>query len=166
LDEPAPPNAPQQTHLVSRSRYVGSLLERGGIYSFAFVVGCSAVALLLLALAMFLFGIFPIIDTFDKGERVLMLGLGAFSSVLCVGATRFALALQKAARQLPPVAPITRHNTGKLPEVETLVRGSERPVSSAQTELLRATYQEANTPSEQLLRAAQHNSQEPDSRES
>jgi predicted membrane metal-binding protein len=58
-------------------------------------------------------------------------------------------------RQIKPVAPIMRHNTGDLPEVETLVRASNLPRSHQQAELLRAAGQEAETPPEQLLRAGQ-----------
>ncbi len=58
-------------------------------------------------------------------------------------------------RQIKPVAAITRHNTGDLPDVETLVRASNLPPSHQQAELLRASGQGAETPAEQLLRAAQ-----------
>ena len=64
------------------------------------------------------------------------------------------------ARTIEPIAPITRHNTGQLPEVETLVRASDAPPSQQQTELLRAARQGSETPSEQLLRAGKESGQD------
>jgi hypothetical protein len=55
------------------------------------------------------------------------------------------------------IAPITRHNTGDLPEVETLVRSSDLRPSHQQAELLRAAKPGQETPPEELLRAAQTN---------
>ena len=79
--------------------------------------------------------------------------LGVFS----FGALQFGLTLFREAKAVEPVAPITRHNTGHLPEVETLVRGSDRPATDRQTELLRAISPGMETPPEQLLRATQEN---------
>jgi len=54
---------------------------------------------------------------------------------------------------MQPVTLLTKQNAKYLPEVKTLVRGSDPPITAPQTELLRATTQEQETPAEQLLRA-------------
>ena len=59
------------------------------------------------------------------------------------------------AKRIKRVELITRHNTGRLPAAETLVRGSDRPSPAQQTELLRAAGQGLEAPPEQLLRATQ-----------
>lgn len=59
------------------------------------------------------------------------------------------------ADKIQSVAPITKQNAKHLPEVEILVRGSERPETTEQAELLRAVRQSPASPPEQLLRVAQ-----------
>jgi len=59
------------------------------------------------------------------------------------------------AQEIEPVAPITRHNTGRLPEIETLVRPSDIPLSHQRAELLRATEPGQETPAEELLRSTE-----------
>ncbi len=55
------------------------------------------------------------------------------------------------------MVPVTRHKTGDLPEVETLVRASDLPPSHQQAELLRAAQPGQETSPEELLRATQGN---------
>ena len=62
--------------------------------------------------------------------------------------------LGKAAFVAERVTPITRRNTGDIPEVESLVRPSDLPPSHQQAELLRAAKPGQETPPEELLRAA------------
>ena len=64
------------------------------------------------------------------------------------------------AHNIGPVAPITKHNAKHLPEVETLVRGSDRPALDPATELLRPIRQGQHSPSEQLLRATEGKEQD------
>lgn len=74
---------------------------------------------------------------------------------LCLGGLAIATVLHEKVEKLEPVELITRRNTGDLPAVETLVRGSEQPPAEAQSELLRAARHGEETTPEQLLRAAQ-----------
>ena len=74
-----------------------------------------------------------------------------------IGLLRWAKSLSRKAQKIEPVAPITRHNTGNLPEVETLVRASDLPPSHQQAELLRAVQNGKETPPEELLRATTKN---------
>ena len=59
-----------------------------------------------------------------------------------------------AAHDIEPVRLITKFNAEEVPEVDSLVRSSDRIATEPQAELLRAVRQEAETPPEQLLRAA------------
>jgi len=70
----------------------------------------------------------------------------------------FGRILFKRAEKIEPVALITQHNSRNLPDIETLVRGSDPPLSQSTT-LLRAVQQGQETPQEELLRAAQTNKQ-------
>jgi hypothetical protein len=74
--------------------------------------------------------------------------------------SRSAKALLNRVEKIKPVGLITRHNTGNLPEVETLVRGSDPPATAEQAELLRAVRKSPESPPEQLLRAAQESRQD------
>ncbi|MCW3095799.1 MAG: hypothetical protein JWL77_1417 [Chthonomonadaceae bacterium] len=64
------------------------------------------------------------------------------------------------AEKIVPVALITKQNAKHLPEAETLIRGSDRPSTDQEAELLRAVLQGQETPPEQLLRAAQESRQD------
>jgi len=65
--------------------------------------------------------------------------------------------LLKKGKKLDTGILLTRANTGDLPEVETLVRASDRPPSHQQAELLRgvAPLPTSETPPEELLRATE-----------
>jgi len=64
------------------------------------------------------------------------------------------------ARHAAPVELLTKSSAKHLPEAETLVRGSDRPKTAEQIELLRAVRQSPASPPEQLLRATQENRQD------
>lgn len=114
----------------------------GGIF-----LGLTSVSLLLISLVSFY-------RCFSSGEFSEGFLFGAVVS-LCwsVGLFCGCKSFFTSAREIEPVAPITRHNTGDLPAVETLVRPSELPPSHQQTELLRAARHGQETPAEELLRA-------------
>ena len=71
--------------------------------------------------------------------------LGIAASVLWCGS-------RKSWKTVRALQPIHYADTSNLPEVETLVRASDRP-SGQQAELLRAAPQGSETPAEELLRA-------------
>ena len=77
----------------------------------------------------------------------------AISTAIGVGGLWTAFRLFVAVGRIESVVPITRHNTGQLPAVETLVRASDLPPSHQQAELLRAAPPASETPPEELLRA-------------
>ena len=59
------------------------------------------------------------------------------------------------AKSMEPVAPISERNAHRAPLSETLVRGSDVPLTNQQGQLLRAAQRGVATPPEQLLRAEQ-----------
>lgn len=78
--------------------------------------------------------------------------LGLFGAI----ATWLSCFFFEAAKEITPVALLTRSSANGLPEKEILVRGADRPATDQQTELLRATGQGLETPPAQLLRATQN----------
>ena len=90
---------------------------------------------------------------FSGFPSVILGGLG----VTCISAARHWF---KESKQTAPVALLTKSSAKFLPEVETLVRGSDRPATAEQAELLRAAGQGAETPAEQLLRAVRGEGQD------
>jgi len=145
-----------RARLVNKHQYLENRLEKGSLFTFASAfAGASGVCLLISLLLMYL-GLPPWRnDPLNIGIELFF--AGGFFGVLCFGTGWIASKLFKAAAAVEKVAPITRHNTGELPAAQTLVRASERPITHCQTELLRAAGEGAETPSEQLLRAAQGN---------
>jgi len=88
------------------------------------------------------------------GVGIVIGGIG----VLGIWAAR---SFARIARHAAPVELLTKSSAKHLPEAETLVRGSDRPKTAEQIELLRAVRQSpASSPPEQLLRATQENRQD------
>jgi hypothetical protein len=140
--------------VVGWKHYVLTLLDKGMGYSAATIaVFCGLIFLLIAVISLWLG------CRGGDGQTILLFG-GAFSILLGVVALGQGKAMFNNAKKVEVVAPITRHNTGLLPEVETLVRGSDRPATAEQTELLRAVRQTPDSPPEQLLRAIQENRQD------
>ena len=154
--------------LVSKEQYVGTIGAKGGLYSLACIFVCIGLALLLAAAegawmalrnaGCTLCGDFQ--RPMDWSERLATFVLAAFCGGLSVGAVCWAKSMVGDAQEMGQVTPITRHNTGDLPEVETFVRGSDRPAAAEQAELLRAVGHAPDTSPEQLLRAAQESRQD------
>jgi len=146
----------QRKRLVHKHQYLRMLAEKSGLYSFSLFFGGTGIVCLLIA--AFCFALVP--DAWrnradwDEPSYVGLLLFSGLFSLFCFGTMWGALTLFKAARAVEKVTPITPHNTGLLPEVETLVRSSERPAIDPQAVLLRAVSQSPQPPPEQLLRAA------------
>ena len=140
------------TMLAKWEQYLEILLVKGLFYCICISLGTLGLACLIgSAMALRYYRQFDFIP-------FTIVGLFIFVGVsLLRGGTRMFKGLQKA---LPPVKLITRHNTGCLPEVQSLVRASDRPAVNPPTELLRAAGEGAETPAEQLLRATPGNGQD------
>ena len=152
-----------QKRLVSKAQYVIKLLDKGSAHAFAVTVVGSGIGLLIGSLLVIQSAVklnaavrmTPSIPTgIDTTQRIAQFSL---LSVLSIGAIWYGVKRFKTAEKMESVTPITRHNTGELPAVETLVRASELPPSHHQAELLRAAQNGNATPAEELLRATQEN---------
>jgi hypothetical protein len=150
-----------QKRLVGWKQYIGNIAVR--------VLGRSfATALLASGILSFGFSVFLIALVFGGADinahRIADASRYLLVSGLLCGLFLFgwwsAKILRTRVEQIEPVGLITRHNTGSLPAVETLVRSSDLPATDGQTELLRAVRQGAETPPEQLLRATQEGRQD------
>jgi hypothetical protein len=142
--------------LVHKHHYMRTMLEKGGLYTFALGFGGGACLFLLLSLLLLWMGAPPWrTNDPDDLDKIWMCVCGGFFGAFCLASVWASATLYKAASQIEPVALITRQNTGYLPAAATLVRGSDRPAADQERELLRAVSQGVETPPEQLLRASQ-----------
>jgi len=141
--------------LVGWKQYLGNIAAR--------VLGRSvAGALLMGGLLSFGFSIFAVVlvsgDADVNGHRFSsdLASRYAVGSALLGGFCMLGLwgakLLLKGVEKIEPVGLITRHNTGALPEFDTLVRSSDQPPAQQQAELLRAAQYGKEMPAEQLLR--------------
>jgi hypothetical protein len=147
-----------QTRLVGWDVYLRTTCKRTILSVSACGLGCFGVSILLVTVVgVVRFGAFR--QDLKQSLVSFCIAIGMYCGA-GIGLLRWAKALSRKAKNIELVAPITRHNTGHLPEVETLVRGSDRPATAEQAELLRAVRQSPETPPEQLLRAAQENRQD------
>jgi hypothetical protein len=92
----------------------------------------------------------------DEDMIDLVRGAGWFGTVFGIGGLTSlfgAVKTWQGAKKVEPVALLTKHNTGQLPEVKTLIRASDVPPLHQQAELLRAAQHGNETPAEELLRA-------------
>ena len=139
--------------LVGLRQYAKTSMDQLLGYSGAIVVICIGTALLGLSLIL-------IRDGSDGyGDLFALFGGGVFGIcsliTLWYGTTLF-----NAAAQIRPVELISKHNAKYLPEVKTLVRGSDPPTVDQQAELLRVAGHGQQIPPEQLLRAVQGEEQD------
>ncbi|MCW3097331.1 MAG: hypothetical protein JWL77_2949 [Chthonomonadaceae bacterium] len=141
---------------VEWSRYLRTkLVQYLGCMGIIFV-GVRGVALLIAGVAL-------IWNSFllpDPVLRVVALVFGVLLLVIAVASITQAGIHYRNLMQMEQVALLTKNNVEDLPEVETLVRGSDRPETVEQTELLRATRKSPEAPPEQLLRATNENRQD------
>jgi len=137
--------------LVGWTQYLKTQADKGVFYSFASAFMCGGIALLFLA-GMIV--ILSIINVFRGDFLGIVAGsIGVGMAWVGLRMNRMAKNWIKEAQQIAPVALLTKSTAKQLPEVETLVRGSDRPLTDPQDELLRAAQQGQQTPPEQLLRA-------------
>jgi hypothetical protein len=152
--------------LVSNCEYVMKLLDKGSSHAFAIMVvggGCAILfgSLQVIGSAARLAAEVRMTPSIPAGiNTTWMIAEFSLLSILCMGAIWYGVKMFKAAEKKESVALITRHNTGFLPEVETLMRSSDVPATDTQAELLRALEQKAETHTEQLLRATQESRQD------
>ena len=139
-----------EKRLVGGLEYVKAAQTKGMGYFFGAIIEVVGIGILLLAL----------ISLWFRGDADLS---GIFWRLAwgCVGVVtiRFGHFMFNTALEIAPVALLTKSSAKRLPEVETLVRGSERPPAADQAELLRAA-QHNETPAEELLRPSQKKRQE------
>jgi hypothetical protein len=147
-----------QKRLVGWSQYLQMIGEKG-IYYFlgAFCGGCGLCFLVCFVLLVYAF--FSVAHLGGLAYLLLCIVGGGFAG-LGVGALYCGKTLFSGGKSMEPVTPITRHNTGDLPEVETLVRAFDSTTIDPRRELLRAGGQGPETPAEELLRAGQENRQD------
>ena len=137
--------------LVGWMQYLMTLADKGVFYSFASAFLCGGIVLMLLAGWIIVASLINIFQGDYLGIVAGSIGVGI--ALVGLKVIRIAKNWIKEARQIAPVALLTKSNVKQLPEVETLVRGSDRPLTAPQDELLRAARQGQETPPEQLLRA-------------
>ena len=142
---------PQSRRVVTKGRYITFLGKKVAYFStfslFAVMtLICGGMFLVMLgsSIAAGLDG-----DIFSTFLRVI--GIVFFGG--CTEFTgRYTMLAWKELDLIEPVVPLTRHNTGDLPEEESLVRASEAPPAYQSDVLLRAAQGSQETPQEQLLR--------------
>ncbi|MCW3053424.1 MAG: hypothetical protein JWN14_2594 [Chthonomonadales bacterium] len=145
-----------QKRLVGWNQYVQAMWSKAVGYSGATAVTLCGAGFLILGVMLFWNGLHQEDPT--NRASIMQCGIGC-----CIGSALtiwYATILFSDTRQIEPVELITRHNVQELPVDETLLRGSHRPAIDPQTDLLRATGQEPEAHSEQLLRATQGNRQD------
>jgi hypothetical protein len=143
-----------QKRLVGWEQYIGKIAKKGITYAVGTLCGGVGLAFLLLA--------YWGVDYLWRpgGDNLVLLMVGGSFAILGLEAIWGGKTMFSKANKIEAVAPITRYNTGQLPEVETLVRGSDRPPTDHQAELVRAAGQRPETPAEELLRAGQESDQD------
>ena len=128
-----------KTQLVSQGRYVWVLTGKTILESVSLLLHTSGV--ILVPPTVILMVIMPI--------------AGLFLGLFAAGLMAIAFHLSKTTKSINSVTPMTPHIFRLLPLEQTLVRAAEAPPSEQQAELLRPAGQGSETPSAQLLRAAQ-----------
>jgi len=144
--------------LVSKGQYVQTVIGKGGLYSVAISLYACTPVLLCISLFCLVIGVITGSDP-DGFDRTTMFILCGCFLALAVGAIWCGTKFFDKAAKIEEVTPLTKTNTGSLPEVETLVRPSDLAPSHQKAELLRAAQHSQETPPEELLRAGQASSQ-------
>jgi hypothetical protein len=152
-----------EKRLVGRKQYLEARAKKGANYSLAVVFGCGGLWGLILGTTLFFAGFYRLVNPREPADEPWFLFLSI--SVLTIGfgiaAMWGAKSLYDHGKKIKSVTLITRHNTGDLPEVETLVRASDLPPSHQQAELLRGVaLPSSETPPEELLRATTKSKEE------
>lgn len=138
----------QNRRIVSKGKYVSFLGIKAAISVIAIVASLLGLAALFLVLWLVPWVLNPM-----EGDSIweLLIPL-LILACLASGLWCIVFASVRGIQKMEPVVPLTRHNTGDLPEEETLVRASEEPPANQSNVLLRAAQGSQETPEEQLLR--------------
>ncbi len=128
-----------QKRLVGGLEYLRICQKRGMGYFFGGVLEVVGGIFVLVALFALCFGDWWCLFWGGAGTGMLWIGHRLFTKTL----------------EAPPVELLTKSSAKRLPEVETLVRGSDRPAIDHHADLLRAAKPGQETPPEELLRATQ-----------
>jgi hypothetical protein len=139
-----------QKRLVSMGQYLHITLTKHGIYTLGSVIRLTGFLVLPL---LYTPPALPFFTALFRDNSLLRWAVLPIYVGFIYTSFTIADKVQNAAKKIETVAPITRHNTGDLPIVETLVRASNLPPSIQQAELLRAAQYGKDTPAEELLRA-------------
>lgn len=140
--------------VVSKRDYLRYLGRKGWL-------GISALLIELLSIVvtggLFGFFVYQLTEDADDARKAVLVPVLCFIAILLwypiqQWMTKNASLLFKEAKAMEPVEPMTRHNTGQLPQEETLVRASEEPKEAQEKILLRAAQHTDETRSEELLR--------------
>ncbi|MCW3098546.1 MAG: hypothetical protein JWL77_4164 [Chthonomonadaceae bacterium] len=142
-----------QKRLVSLMEYLEKASEKAETYTFASAFGCVGIVMLLWSVIGIVAGGYSAYQR-DIGYAVFVWTGSAVVAGLGLGALWCAKYLFREAKQIAPVALLTKASLNRLPEIETLVRASDVPPSHQQAELLRAAQYGKETPAEELLRAS------------
>jgi hypothetical protein len=135
--------------LVSLSDYLDAFVKKATV---CVLMGVCAYT----AFVVFRFGGMLLWEAFQPGAGFFAPAMIALGTIVCtVGcvAIWYGYHMFRSVKYAEKVTLITRHNTGDLPEVETLVRSSELPLTDQKAELLRAAKAGKETSPEELLRA-------------
>jgi len=136
--------------LVHLEQYLTTIGKKSALYSSATALGGAGVFLLLTAVLLSWSSLHAAIAEIPRFLLSLLNAAVAASGCAAVWA---AFRVFYRAREIEPVAPITKYNADQLPVSETLVRASARPLNEQETELLRPVTHQQETPPDQLLRA-------------
>lgn len=144
--------------LVGWAEYAATLGKKGANYSLAVFCACVSCLLACFGIGLFFYSIGLLSRSREFGANYGELGFqflvcSGFLIGFCIAGMWVAVSLWKKGKQIEPVSPITHHNTGNLPAVETLVRASDSPPTDLPAQLLRVARHGQETPPEELLRA-------------
>ncbi|MCW3053426.1 MAG: hypothetical protein JWN14_2596 [Chthonomonadales bacterium] len=150
--EDPPKSEKPRKRLVPMPQYVKTLGQKGmgysagTILSFAGFIGM--VIGVILIMMCFTFPDLPNVHLWEFIVGSVLGGLGITGAWL-------GNRVMKITKKIEPVNLITRRTANLLPQEDTLVRASERPLSQQKAELLRAATTGQETPPEELLRPGQ-----------
>lgn len=136
--------------LVHIEQYLTTIGKKSALYSSATALGSAGVVLVLAALLLSWSSFHAAIAEIPRFFLSLLNGGVAVSGCAALWA---ACKVFHKAKEIEPVAPITKYNASQLPVSETLVRASARPLTEYEAELLRPITHQQETPPDQLLRA-------------
>lgn len=145
--------------LVGLMEYLEEASEKAETYAFASAFGCVGVVMLLWSVVGIVAGAYNAYLG-DTGYAIFVWTGSAVVAGLGLGSLWCAKSLFREAKQIAPVALLTKASLNRLPDAEALVRASGIPPAQQCAELLRAAQNGKETPPEELLRAVQEDRQD------